>query len=106
MVILQKLNASSNITHQSYKRELNLDLAKLYHLQSILFKDESNTAIKIKLIRGLIKENPSKGEYWVYHGIFQKDENVKLRSFYKALALEPKVSKSKYNHLFYRINSL
>jgi len=42
----------------------------------------------------LIKENPNRGEYWVYHGIYQTDDEIKLRSFYKALQLDSKVSKS------------
>jgi hypothetical protein len=52
------------------------------------------------LIRGLIRECPGRGEYWVYHGIFQSDEEIKLRSFYKALQLNPKVRKPIFNAQF------
>ena len=69
-----------------------LDLARLYHLKELLFMDKGDAAEKVALIRGLIRECPGRGEYWVYHGIFQSDEDIKLRSFYKALQLNPKVS--------------
>jgi hypothetical protein len=51
-------------------------------------------------VRGLIRENPAKGEYWVYHGIFSSDEDVKLRSYYKALQINPKVIIKIANNFF------
>jgi len=48
----------------------------------------------------LIRENPAKGEYWVYHGIFSSDEDVKLRSYYKALQINPKVIIKIANNFF------
>ena len=36
----------------------------------------------------------------MYHGIFQSDEDIKLRSFYKALQLNPKVRQPIFNAQF------
>lgn len=75
----------------TFIRTCRLDIAKLYHLEALLFNINDNTVFKIQLIRGLIKDCPNNGEYWVYHGIFQTNTEIKLRSFYKALQLNPKV---------------
>ena len=71
-----------------------MDLARLYHLIDLVFPTETESSYQIKkvqIVRTLIKENPVKGEYWIYYGIFSSDEEVKLRSYYKALQLNPKV---------------
>lgn len=71
-----------------------MDLARLYHLIDLVFPTETEASYKekkVQIVRQLIKENPAKGEYWIYYGIFASDEDVKLRSYYKALQLNPKV---------------
>lgn len=71
-----------------------MDLARLYHLIDLVFPNETEASYKVKkvqIVRQLIKENPAKGEYWIYFGIFASDEEVKLKSYYKALQINPKV---------------
>ena len=92
IAIISGLAETSEIKSETFNRQTRLDLAKLFHLEKLLFKINQNSERKIQLIRGLIKECPNNGEYWVYHGIFQTDGEVKLRSFYRAIQLNPKVS--------------
>jgi hypothetical protein len=89
--IIQMILSNTKLAIPEYRRGLQLDLARLYHLKELLFFDKSDAQEKVKLIRGLIRECPARSEYWVYHGIFQPDEEIKIRSFYKALQLNPKV---------------
>ena len=85
------MTVRSGVDNQEYKRGIRLDIARLYHQKELMFKDQSKQKEKIEIIRGLIRERPTNGEYWVYHGIFQKDQEVKIKSFYKALQINPKV---------------
>lgn len=94
ITIITGLDETTEIKSETFNRQTRLDLAKLFHLEKLLFKIDTNSERKIQLIRGLIKECPNNGEYWVYHGIFQTDGEVKLRSFYRAIQLNPKVTVS------------
>lgn len=92
--IYQKILASSEFTNIQYLRGIKLDLARLLHLVTLIFPGKHSEVTqkqKIDLIRGLIKESPGKGDYWVYYGIFETNQDVKLRSFYKALQIDSKV---------------